>query len=95
MVADRILSSGISPLAKVLAAILYLGNVSFAGDDHARLANPDSLLPVCELLGCDPRDLEKALLTKEMRTGLELITVTMSTAKAAGSRDTLAMLLYT
>ncbi len=45
-------------------------------------------------MGCKPKDLERALLSKELRTGSEIYTVYMDANKAANSRDTLAMLLY-
>lgn len=46
------------------------------------------------LLCCEPRDLERALLTREVKTGNESIVVPMSHSQAVNSRDTLAMLLY-
>jgi myosin heavy subunit len=49
---------------------------------------------VAELLGCDIGDLEKALLTKQIKAGSEQYTLNLSIDKAANARDALVMSLY-
>ena len=55
---------GISPqeqlgLIKVLAAVLHIGNIAFEGGEAARVANRRPMQFAAELMGCDPKELEK------------------------------------
>jgi myosin heavy subunit len=70
---------------QLLGAILHLGNVGFQNDqrDHASVVPNGALEHAATLLGCVPKELEKALLTKELRTGgSDVCLVQLDAAKA-------------
>ncbi|KAG8367188.1 hypothetical protein BUALT_Bualt16G0046600 [Buddleja alternifolia] len=85
---------------KVVAAILHLGNIEFAKgkeidssvikDDKSRF----HLNTTAELLRCDPKSLEDALIRRVMVTPEEVITRTLDPEAALGSRDALAKTTY-
>lgn len=85
---------------RVIAAILHLGNVEFAKgeeidssvikDDKSRF----HLNTTAELLKCDCKSLEDALIKRVMVTPEEVITRTLDPVAAVGSRDALAKTIY-
>ncbi|XP_050382185.1 myosin-17-like isoform X1 [Argentina anserina] len=84
----------------VVAAILHLGNVEFAkGEeiDSSVIKDEKSrfhLSTTAELLKCDPKSLEDALIKRVMVTPEEVITRTLDPASALASRDALAKTVY-
>ncbi|KAJ8432526.1 hypothetical protein Cgig2_030318 [Carnegiea gigantea] len=85
---------------RVVAAILHLGNVNFAkGEevDSSILKDEKSrfhLNMTAELLKCDAKSLEDALIKRVMVTPEEVITRTLDPNSAAVSRDALAKTIY-
>ncbi|KAJ8425290.1 hypothetical protein Cgig2_000371 [Carnegiea gigantea] len=85
---------------RVVAAILHLGNINFAkGEevDSSVLKDERSrfhLNMTAELLKCDARSLEDALIKRVMVTPEEVITRTLDPESAAVSRDALAKTIY-
>lgn len=85
---------------RTVAAILHLGNVNFAkGDevDSSVLKDEKSrfhLNMTAELLRCDAKSLEDALIKRVMVTPEEVITRTLDPKSAAASRDALAKTVY-
>nr|XP_016446320.1 PREDICTED: myosin-17-like [Nicotiana tabacum] len=85
---------------RVVAAILHLGNVEFAkGEeiDSSVIKDEQSrfhLNMTAELLKCDAKSLEDALITRVMVTPEEIITRTLDPEAALGSRDALAKTVY-
>ncbi|KAI7727736.1 hypothetical protein M8C21_005995 [Ambrosia artemisiifolia] len=85
---------------RVVAAILHLGNVEFAKGkeiDSSVLKDEKSrfhLNVTAELLMCDPKSLEDALIRRVMVTPEEVITRTLDPEAAIGSRDALAKTIY-
>ncbi|PKI35333.1 hypothetical protein CRG98_044283 [Punica granatum] len=85
---------------RVVAAILHLGNISFAkGEeiDSSVIKDEKSrfhLNTAAELLRCDAQSLEDALIKRVMVTPEEVITRTLDPLNAVGSRDALAKTLY-
>nr|XP_019706884.1 myosin-17 isoform X3 [Elaeis guineensis] len=85
---------------RVVASILHLGNIEFAKgqeidssvirDEKSRL----HLNTTAELLMCDAKGLEDALIKRVMVTPEEVITRTLDPASAIVSRDGLAKTLY-
>ncbi|KAJ7955936.1 Myosin [Quillaja saponaria] len=85
---------------RVVAAILHLGNVEFAKgeeidssvikDDKSRF----HLKMTSELLKCDAKSLEDALIKRVMVTPEEIITRTLDPVSALASRDALAKTVY-
>ncbi|XP_021901980.1 myosin-17-like [Carica papaya] len=85
---------------RVVAAILHLGNVDFAkGEevDSSVIKDEKSrfhLSMTAELLKCDAKSLEAALIKRVMVTPEEVITRTLDPVAALGSRDALAKTIY-
>ncbi|XP_038696506.1 myosin-17-like isoform X2 [Tripterygium wilfordii] len=85
---------------RVVAAILHLGNVEFAkGEDIDSSVIKDKksrfhLDVTAELLDCDAKSLEDALIKRVMVTPEEVITRTLDPVAAMGSRDALAKTIY-
>ncbi|KAG8376188.1 hypothetical protein BUALT_Bualt09G0037200 [Buddleja alternifolia] len=85
---------------KVVAAVLHLGNIEFAKGkeiDSSVIKDEKSrfhLNTAAELLKCDPKSLEDALIKRVMVTPEEVITRTLDPEAALGSRDALAKTLY-
>ncbi|KAL1189111.1 Myosin-17 [Cardamine amara subsp. amara] len=85
---------------RVVAAILHLGNVEFAKGkeiDSSVLKDKTSrfhLDVTAELLRCDAKSLEDALIKRVMVTPEEVITRTLDPDSAMGSRDALAKTIY-
>ncbi|KAL9149749.1 hypothetical protein ABFS82_12G126000 [Erythranthe guttata] len=85
---------------KVVAAILHLGNIEFAkGEeiDSSVIKDEKSrfhLNTTAELLKCDPKNLEDALIKRVMVTPEEIITRTLDPEAALGSKDAFAKTIY-
>ncbi|GAV72973.1 Myosin_head domain-containing protein/IQ domain-containing protein/DIL domain-containing protein/Myosin_N domain-containing protein [Cephalotus follicularis] len=85
---------------RVVAAILHLGNIEFAkGEeiDSSVIKNEQSrfhLNMTAELLKCDAKSLEDALIQRVMVTPEEIITRTLDPVAALSSRDALAKTTY-
>ncbi|XP_052114569.1 myosin-17 [Arachis duranensis] len=85
---------------RVVAAILHLGNVEFSkGEeiDSSVIKDEKSrfhLSTTAELLQCDAKSLEDALIKRVMITPEEVITRTLDPVAAVGSRDALAKTIY-
>ncbi|XP_047307898.1 myosin-17-like [Impatiens glandulifera] len=85
---------------RVVAAILHLGNVEFAKGkeiDSSVIKDEKSkfhLSVITELLKCDYKHLEDALIKRVMVTPEEVITRTLDPEAALGSRDALAKTVY-
>ncbi|KAH6817211.1 myosin family protein with Dil [Perilla frutescens var. frutescens] len=85
---------------KVVAAILHLGNIEFAKGkefDSSVIKDEKSrfhLNTTAELLECDTKSLEDALIKRVMVTPEEVITRTLDPEAALGSRDALAKTIY-
>ncbi|XP_030953019.1 myosin-17-like isoform X1 [Quercus lobata] len=85
---------------RVVAAILHLGNIEFAKGqeiDSSVIKDEKSrfhLNMTAELLECDAKSLEDALIKRVMVTPEEVITRTLDPVAALGSRDALAKTIY-
>ncbi|KAL8498156.1 hypothetical protein ACS0TY_021478 [Phlomoides rotata] len=85
---------------RVVAAILHLGNIEFSEGkeiDSSVIKDEKSwfhLNTTAELLKCDPKSLEDALIKRLMVTPEGVITRTFDPEAALGSRDALAKTVY-
>ncbi|XP_062148576.1 myosin-17-like isoform X2 [Alnus glutinosa] len=85
---------------RVVAAILHLGNIEFAKGkeiDSSVIKDEKSrfhLNVTAELLKCDAKNLEEALIKRAMVTPEEIITRTLDPVAALGSRDAFAKTIY-
>jgi hypothetical protein len=87
-------------VARIVSAVLWLGNCSFAEDkgEKSSVQDPAVLNVVATLLGVDQKSLEGALTSRRIQTGIgakaEVFTKPLSAAGADFCRDTLAKALY-
>ncbi|KAK8476676.1 hypothetical protein V6N11_081669, partial [Hibiscus sabdariffa] len=81
----------------MLAAVLWLGNVSFTlidNENHVEAMEDESLINVAKLIGCDIADLSLALSTRKMRVGNDNIVQKLTLSQAIETRDALAKSIY-
>ncbi|KAI8644464.1 glycosyltransferase family 2 protein [Parasitella parasitica] len=88
-------------IVQLLAAILHLGNITFADptgqsatDESVTIKNREMLDFVSELLGLDTRALESVLTFKTILIGKDVTTLILNAEQAAAQRDELAQTLY-
>ncbi|KAL3650640.1 Myosin-1 [Castilleja foliolosa] len=83
----------------IIAAVLWLGNVTFAevdGEDHVEPVVDECLTNVATLIGCNVEELKLALSTRNMRVGKkkDAIVQKLTLAQAVDTRDALAKSIY-
>ncbi|KAH9273457.1 hypothetical protein BASA83_004123 [Batrachochytrium salamandrivorans] len=89
-----------SQIFQVLAAILHMGNISFATDPNLKddestvIRNPESLDIAATLLGLGSKSLADSLMYRSKHVGRELCSIYLQPEGAALQRDALAETLY-
>ncbi|XP_055962017.1 myosin-1-like isoform X2 [Mercurialis annua] len=81
----------------MLAAVLWLGNISFTivdNENHVEPLTDEGLTTVAKLIGCDVGALKLALSTRKMRVGNDNIIQKLTLSQAIDSRDALAKSIY-
>ncbi|XP_057445279.1 myosin-1-like [Lotus japonicus] len=81
----------------MLAAVLWLGNVSFTvidNENHVQAVENEGLFHVAKLIGCDIEDLKLALSTRKMKVRNENIVQKLTLSQAVDARDALAKSIY-
>ncbi|XP_052204413.1 myosin-1 [Diospyros lotus] len=81
----------------MLAAVLWLGNVSFAvidNENHVEPVADEGLITVAKLIGCTDVELKQALSTHKMRVGNDNIIQKLTLSQAIDARDALAKSIY-
>ncbi|XP_074274054.1 myosin-1-like isoform X3 [Silene latifolia] len=81
----------------MVAAVLWLGNVSFNiidNDNHVEPVPDEALLSVAKLLGCEVEELQLALSTRKMKVGNDNIVQKLTLPQAIDARDALAKSIY-
>ncbi|KAF9678742.1 hypothetical protein SADUNF_Sadunf07G0067300 [Salix dunnii] len=81
----------------MLAAVLWLGNVSFSvvdNENHVEPVADEGLTTVAKLIGCNVGDLKLALSTRKMRVGNDTIVQRLTLSQAIDTRDALAKSIY-
>ncbi|XP_048492225.1 myosin-1 isoform X2 [Beta vulgaris subsp. vulgaris] len=81
----------------MLAAVLWLGNVSFTiidNENHVEPVADDALLTVAKLIGCKVKELQLALSTRKMRVRNDDIVQKLKLSQAIDTRDALAKSIY-
>ncbi|KAH1218503.1 Myosin-2 [Glycine max] len=82
---------------KMLAAILWLGNISFQDTDnenHIEVVNDEAVTNAALLMGCSSHELMEALSTRKIQAGKDTITKTLTLRQAIDARDALAKFIY-
>lgn len=81
----------------MLAAVLWLGNVTFTvvdNENHVEAVVDEALLEVAKLIGCDVEELNLALSTRKMKVGNDNIVQKLTLSQAIDTRDALAKSVY-
>lgn len=81
----------------MLAAVLWLGNVSFSvidNENHVEAVEDEGLQTVAKLIECEIEELKLALSTRKMRVGNDSIVQKLTLSQAIDTRDALAKSIY-
>ncbi|KAG7594707.1 IQ motif EF-hand binding site [Arabidopsis thaliana x Arabidopsis arenosa] len=81
----------------MLAAVLWLGNVSFTiidNENHVEPEQDESLSTVAKLIGCNINELKLALSKRNMRVNNDTIVQKLTLSQAIDARDALAKSIY-
>ncbi|XP_004297721.1 PREDICTED: myosin-1-like [Fragaria vesca subsp. vesca] len=81
----------------MLAAVLWLGNISFSvidNENHVEAVADEGLFTVAKLVGCSLEELKLALSTRKMRVGNDNIVQKLTLSQAVDTRDALAKSIY-
>ncbi|KAH7423020.1 hypothetical protein KP509_12G036000 [Ceratopteris richardii] len=81
----------------MLAAVLWLGNITFRvmdNDNHVYVDDNEAVSHAAKLLKCSRTHLMDALCTRKMRAGHESIVQKLTASQAIDSRDALAKAIY-
>ncbi|MCO5563090.1 hypothetical protein L7F22_016726 [Adiantum nelumboides] len=82
---------------EILAAILWLGNITFSvidDESHVKVDDNEAALYTAELLKCSKEHLMEALTSRRILAGHEEIVQKLNYSQAVDSRDALAKALY-
>ncbi|KAH1188645.1 Myosin-1 [Glycine max] len=81
----------------MLAAVLWLGNISFTvidNENHVQAVEDEGLFHVAKLIGCSIEDLKLTLSTRKMKVGNDNIVQKLTLSQAIDARDALAKSIY-
>lgn len=81
----------------MLAAVLWLGNISFTvidNENHAEPVADEGLTTVAKLIGCTVSELNLALSTRKIRVNKETFVQKLTLSQAIDTRDALAKSVY-
>ncbi|CAN6219239.1 unnamed protein product [Urochloa humidicola] len=84
-------------LFSMLAAVLWLGNVSFSvvdSENHVEVVSNEGLATAAKLLGCTANQLVTAMSTRKIRAGNDSIVKKLTLTQAIDARDALAKSIY-
>lgn len=82
---------------KMVAAVLWLGNISFQvvdGEKHAEVLHDEAVANVCSLIGCSALELILLLSSGKVQAGKDEVAKRLTLQQAMDARDALAMFIY-
>ncbi|KAL1823383.1 hypothetical protein ACET3Z_010161 [Daucus carota] len=82
---------------QVVAAVLWLGNISFQvidSEDHVKVVADEALATASSLLGCRSEDLMLVLSINKIQTSKDIAAKSLTLQQAIEKRDALAKFLY-
>ncbi|XP_047971824.1 myosin-2-like [Salvia hispanica] len=82
---------------EMLAAVLWLGNISFLVTDnqkHIEVVSDEAVTNAAGLMGCFEQDLILTLSTRRVRAGRDEVTKSLTFEQAISTRDALASFIY-
>ncbi|KAM7492624.1 hypothetical protein LguiA_035545 [Lonicera macranthoides] len=83
---------------EMLAAVLWLGNISFQvvdSENHVEVVLDEAATTVASLIGCSTEDLILALSTHRIQAGKDNVAKRLTMQQATDKRDALAKFVYT
>ncbi|OVA20205.1 IQ motif [Macleaya cordata] len=81
----------------MLAALLWLGNISFQvidNENHVEVVEDEAVTSTAKLMGCNVQDLLLALSTRQIQAGKDNIVQKLTLSQAIDTRDALAKSIY-
>ncbi|TYH92298.1 hypothetical protein ES332_A13G172700v1 [Gossypium tomentosum] len=81
----------------MLAAVLWLGNISFHAIDyenHVEASNDEALINAAQMIGCESHELKEALSARRIQTEEGNIVEKFTMSQAIDTRDALAKFIY-
>ncbi|GMY31655.1 myosin-2 [Fagus crenata] len=82
---------------RMLAAVLWLGNISFqviGNENHVEVLADEAVINAAGLMGCSSRELMLALSTHKIQAGKDSIAKRLTVQQAIDARDALAKFIY-
>ncbi|KAF5949106.1 hypothetical protein HYC85_015063 [Camellia sinensis] len=82
---------------EMLAAVLWLGNISFQvidNENHVEVVADEAVTSAARLMGCSTQDLMLALSTHRIQAGKDTVSKKLTLQQAIDTRDALAKFLY-
>ncbi|KAI5420478.1 myosin-2 [Lathyrus oleraceus] len=82
---------------KVLAAILWLGNISFKvtdSENHIEVVGDEAVTSAALLMGCSSQDLMAALSTHKVQSDKDTVSKSLTLLQAIETRDAIAKFIY-
>ncbi|CAK8535181.1 unnamed protein product [Lathyrus sativus] len=82
---------------KMIAAILWLGNITFLDNDnenHIEVVNDEAVSNAASLMGVSSQELITVLSTRKIQAGKDTITKPLTLRQAIDARDALAKFIY-
>ncbi|CAJ1978614.1 unnamed protein product [Sphenostylis stenocarpa] len=81
---------------KLLAAILWLGNISFqvGRGDHIEVVDDEAVTSAAQLMGCSTQELVTALCSNKIQADEDTITKNLTLRQAIERRDAIATFVY-
>uniref|UniRef100_A0A5B7A9V3 Putative myosin-2 n=1 Tax=Davidia involucrata TaxID=16924 RepID=A0A5B7A9V3_DAVIN len=82
---------------EMLAAVLWLGNISFQvidNENHVEVVADEAVTSAASLIGCSAKDLMLALSTHRIQAGKDIVAKRLTLQQAIDTRDALAKFIY-
>ncbi|KAF7822772.1 myosin-2 isoform X1 [Senna tora] len=82
---------------KMVAAVIWLGNISFKvtdNDNHIEVVDDEALNSAARLMGCSSQELKVTLSTRKIQAGKDTIAKRLTLWQATDTRDGLAKFIY-
>ncbi|KAL3508613.1 hypothetical protein ACH5RR_028014 [Cinchona calisaya] len=93
----RICKENQEHLFEMLAAVLWLGNISFQvvdNENHAEVVDNEAVFNASALIGCSAQDLMLTLSTRKIQAGKDRVANRLTLQQAIDTRDALAKFIY-
>lgn len=93
----RICKENQEQVFEMLAAVLWLGNITFQvidNENHVEVVDDEAVTNASSLLGCKAQDLKLTLSTRKIQAGKDRVAKKLTLQQAIDTRDALAKFIY-